>query len=75
MLCKECNERIVRMSKVDGMCELCYQVLDLDRYIERKPLKPKAEFNCERCCDTGRVLERVADDSPYMVVVKCPQCK
>jgi hypothetical protein len=72
--CRECNEPIVRRSKLPDMCACCYAVLDMDRYVE-VDLMCVNSFECEQCKDWGKILERQEPGNPhFLIVVPCPNC-
>jgi hypothetical protein len=73
MLCCECGERIVEKSKLADMCNLCYQVLDMDRFLEIEH-NINGPFKCDRCRDWGKVLVRGKKNPAYMYVRVCPEC-
>lgn len=74
MICKECGERIVQRSEIWNMCDLCYAVLDMDRFKEARVRIKDEPVYCERCRDTGRVLVRDKKNPGYMYVRNCPEC-
>jgi hypothetical protein len=72
--CRECNEPIVRESKVAGVCSCCYVVLDMRRFEEAEGIPPDS-WECDRCRDWGKVLERRTPGNPsFLIVVPCPDC-
>jgi hypothetical protein len=72
--CSQCNEPIVRMSKVPGVCLCCYQVLDMGRYEEVDPVVPNS-WKCDRCKDWGKILMRKEPGNPsFLIAIPCPNC-
>lgn len=72
--CRECDEPIVRQSKVPGVCSCCYHVLDMGRYEEKEVVTPD-DWGCDRCKDWGKVLSRRSKGNPsFLIVVDCPEC-
>lgn len=72
--CRECNEPIVHRSPISDVCACCYVVLDMGR-LEEAILTPATDWECGRCRDWGKVLERRIPGNPsFLIVVPCPDC-